>query len=76
MASFIGFVDANAIGVDRRLVMLVAVDEPGVFPRWGGVLAAPVFKHSMERVLSHLLTNEGQRVEQASVVAGSGKAKS
>ncbi len=76
LASFIGFVDANAIGVDRRLVMLVAVDEPGVFPRWGGVLAAPVFKHSMERVLSHLLTNEGQRVEHASVLAGSGKAKS
>ena len=76
LASFIGFVDANAIGVDRRLVMLVAVDEPGVTPRWGGVLAAPVFKHSMERVLSHLLTNEGQRIDIPGQKASSGKALS
>jgi cell division protein FtsI (penicillin-binding protein 3) len=56
LASFIGFVDGRVIGVDRTLVFFVAVDEPGVKPRWGGTLAAPVFKAVVERTLSHLLS--------------------
>ncbi len=58
LASFIGFIDGSPIGVDRTIVMMVAVDEPGVTPRWGGVVAAPVFRASMERILSHLLAAE------------------
>ena len=58
LASFIGFVDGRPIGVNRTIVMMVAVDEPGVYPRWGGVVAAPVFRASMERILSHLLAAE------------------
>ena len=57
LASFIGFVDGAPLGVQKKLVMFVAVDEPGVYPRWGGALAAPVFRRSMERVLSHYLMN-------------------
>lgn len=56
LASFIGFVDGESIGVKRKLVMYVAVDEPAVRPRWGGTLAAPVFRRAMSRILSHLLT--------------------
>ncbi len=68
MASFIGYVDGNEIGVNHRLVMFVAVDEPQVKPRWGGVVAAPVFRRSMERILSHLMTRErGAQVQTASL---------
>ena len=65
LASFIGIVDASGIGINRRLIMLVAVDEPGVRPRWGGVVAAPVFRRSMERVISHLLTTEKTQIQTA-----------
>ena len=68
LASFIGFVDGNAVGVDRTLVLYIAVDEPGVWPRWGGTLAAPVFKKVMERTLSHYLLTEpesGARLAKA-----------
>lgn len=58
LASFIGFVKGQELGLDRSLVMLVAVDEPGVKPRWGGLVAAPVFQKSMERIVSYLLTIE------------------
>lgn len=61
-ASFIGFVDGRDIGVDRKLVMLVAVDEPGTSARWGGTVAAPVFRRSIERVLSYLMTASDPRV--------------
>ncbi|MFN8389295.1 MAG: penicillin-binding protein 2 [Bdellovibrionota bacterium] len=59
LASFIGFVNGNEIGLSRRLVLLVAADEPGTKQRWGGTVAAPVFKRAMERILSHMLTREG-----------------
>ncbi len=67
LASFIGFVDGSHVGVDRRIVLFVAVDEPGVSPRWGGTLAGPVFKRSMERILSHLLTQSSKGVQRASL---------
>ena len=54
-SSYIGIVDARDLGVPDRLIMFVGVDEPAVSSRWGGVLAAPVFKRSMERIVSHLL---------------------
>ena len=60
LASFVGFVNAEEIGLSRKLVMLVAVDEPGVMPRWGGAVAAPVFKRAMSRILTHLLTTGSQ----------------
>ena len=55
LASFIGGVDLNEIGVDKKLVMFIAVDEPNVKPRWGGRLAGPIFKRSMERIVSYIL---------------------
>ena len=58
VASFIGFVDAKPIGVERRLVLYVVVDEPGIFPRWGGAVAAPVFRRALERTLAYLMTHE------------------
>ena len=65
MSSFIGFVDGYEIGIDRKLVMLVLVDEPRVKPRWGGVVAAPIFRRSMERILSHLMTVENSTMRTA-----------
>ena len=61
IGSFIGFIDGNEIGINRKLVMLVSVDEPGVRPRWGGVVAAPIFRRSMERVLSYLISKSEVR---------------
>lgn len=55
-ASFIGYVDSSRGGTPEHLVMFVGVDEPGVYPRWGGVVAAPVFKRAMERILAHKMT--------------------
>ncbi|MDR2337058.1 MAG: penicillin-binding protein 2 [Deltaproteobacteria bacterium] len=54
-SSYIGIVDARELGIESRLIMFVGVDEPATASRWGGVLAAPVFKKSMERIVSHLL---------------------
>ena len=59
-ASFIGFVNAREMGINRKLVMFVAVDEPGVYPRWGGALAGPIFRQSMERILAHLMTSPAE----------------
>ena len=59
VASFVGSIDGSALGVNRRLTALVVVDEPQVKPRWGGVVAGPVFKNIMERTVSYLLTKSG-----------------
>ncbi len=80
LASFVGFVNAEEIGLKRKLVMFVGVDEPGVTPRWGGAVAAPVFKRAMSRILTHLLTTgssepqvagEEQRIATARAVSPS-----
>ena len=55
-ASFVGYVDSSRGGKPEHLVMFVGVDEPGVYPRWGGVVAAPVFRRAMERILAHKMT--------------------
>ncbi|MCC6952891.1 MAG: penicillin-binding protein 2 [Deltaproteobacteria bacterium] len=57
LSSFVGFVDGTQVGIEEKLVMFVGVDEPGVKPRWGGVVAAPVFRRAMERAVTHLMTN-------------------
>jgi len=57
-SSFIGFVDASALGVRRPLVLFIGVDEPSVTPRWGGRLAAPIFRQVITRAISHLLLAE------------------
>ena len=57
-ASFVGFVDASAIGVNRILTLVVVVDEPhGAGSIYGGTLAAPVFQRIMQRSL-HVLSAE------------------
>ncbi len=65
LASFVGFVDGNEIGIRSRLVMFIAMDEPQVRPRWGGIVAAPVFRKAMERILAHLLSVEGKALQTA-----------
>jgi cell division protein FtsI (penicillin-binding protein 3) len=55
VGSFAGFVPAN----DPRLAMLVIIDEPQT-QKWGGVVAAPVFRKVAERVLRHLQVPPGQ----------------
>ncbi len=65
LSSFIGFVDGQKVGVAQKLVMLVVVDEPGVKPRWGGRVAAPIFRRSMERILSHMMSLQGNGLRTA-----------
>jgi cell division protein FtsI (penicillin-binding protein 3) len=65
LSSFIGFVKGDDSRVKRSLVMLVVVDEPGVRPRWGGVVAAPVFRQVMKRTLSYLVAREEQTLKTA-----------
>ena len=55
LSSFIGVADGTSIGISRKLVVFIAVDEPNVTPRWGGTLAAPIFKRSVSRTFSYLL---------------------
>jgi len=62
IASFVGFADATDIGVNRRLSLIVVVDEPNTSSIYGGVLAAPVFKRIMERSLHTLQVQEGEFV--------------
>jgi cell division protein FtsI (penicillin-binding protein 3) len=66
VASFIGFTRGKEVGIKRSLVMLVVVDEPGVRPRWGGTVAAPAFRRSMEYILAYLATLEpAKKLERA-----------
>lgn len=55
-ASFIGYVDLNEAGVDKKIVLFVGVDEPGVYPRWGGTVAAPSFSKIMEKTIAHYVS--------------------
>lgn len=50
-SSFIGFVDASSLGVDKRLTLIVIIDEPHAGSIYGGALAAPVFQRIMQRSL-------------------------
>ncbi len=49
MASFIGFAPAN----DPKITLVVIVESPKISP-YGGVVAAPIFKGIMEKVLFYL----------------------
>jgi cell division protein FtsI/penicillin-binding protein 2 len=69
-ASFIGYIDGREMGLQKKLVMFIAIDEPGVKPRWGGVVAAPVFRSAMERIVSHLLTLQGNTPFQTASFTG------
>lgn len=57
IASFVGFADAAAVGVERRLTLMVLVDEPNTTSIYGGTLAAPVFRKIMTRAL-HLVSTQ------------------
>ena len=59
IASFVGFVDAHAIGIQKNLVLAVIIDEPNTTSIYGGTLAAPVFKRVVKRTLHHLATAKG-----------------
>lgn len=56
VASFAGFVDASDIGINKKLALVVMVDEPSSGGIYGGTHAAPVFKKVMVRALQHLST--------------------
>ncbi len=61
ISSFIGFAEGSKIGVDRKLVLYVIVDEPSVETRWGGTLAAPVFSRVISRSMQYLASMTGSK---------------
>ncbi len=70
IASFLGYADAGAVGVKRKLVLLVIVDEPRGKSIYGGAVAAPVFQRIISRSVELLAlreqfkTGKNPRVEQ------------
>lgn len=70
IASFLGYADAGAVGVKRKLVLLVIVDEPKGKSIYGGAVAAPVFQRVLSRSVELLAlreqfkTGKNPRVEQ------------
>lgn len=58
MASFVGFVDASNIGIHNTYTLMVIVDEPRNGSIYGGLVAAPVFKRIMQRVLQLVNTRD------------------
>lgn len=56
ISSFIGFADATNLGVKKKLVLLVSIDEPNCGVIYGGALAAPVFQRAMSRILNSEIT--------------------
>ncbi len=57
VASFVGFAEASeALGIKKRLTLMVIIDEPRAKSIYGGAVAAPVFKRIMQRSLSLLST--------------------
>ncbi|MBE0617926.1 MAG: transpeptidase family protein, partial [Proteobacteria bacterium] len=65
VASFAGFVPSRA----PRLALLVAVDEPSMGSRYGGMIAAPAFREMARRILGYLQVppEEGPGEEPATV---------
>ncbi|RMG40257.1 MAG: penicillin-binding protein 2 [Candidatus Dadabacteria bacterium] len=58
IASFVGFADGANAGINRRLVLLVSIDEPDTDSIYGGILAAPVFKRIIKKSLYILATRK------------------
>ena len=71
VGSFAGFVPSD----EPRLAMLVIIDEPQT-QKWGGVVAAPVFRKVAERVLRHLKIppTEAKIIKTASMAGENPKA--
>jgi len=61
VASFVGFVDGKAAGVDKLLSLIVIIDEPNTDTIYGGTLAAPVFQKIMTRAIKYLGMSEELR---------------
>lgn len=57
VAGFAGFADGTSLGLNQKLALMVAVDEPGG-AIYGGVVAAPIFRRIMQRVLHYLTTDQ------------------
>jgi len=55
-ASFIGYVNAEGVGIRKLLTLMVVIQEPRGGSIYGGALAAPVFRKIMTRSLSYLST--------------------
>ncbi len=66
LSSFIGFADGSNIGVDRKLVLYIIVDEPSVETRWGGTLAAPVFSRVISKSMQYLASMTGSKQKENS----------
>jgi cell division protein FtsI (penicillin-binding protein 3) len=64
VASFVGFVDASSMGINRGITTMVIMDEPHAKSIYGGTLAAPVFKRIMERSLKFIATRNQLGVGQ------------
>ncbi len=58
-ASFVGFVDGQGVTVNRKLSLVVVIDQPNTTSIYGGTLAAPVFRKIMHRTL-HTLSTQGE----------------
>lgn len=71
VASFAGAAPAKS----PRIVGLVAIDEPTKGSRYGGVIAAPVFREIARRTLSHLNVPPDRPVEVAKKRPGKRKVK-
>ena len=56
VASFVGFADMAGLGVKKKLVLLVTVDEARTTSIYGGTLAAPVFKRVIQRTAHMMVT--------------------
>ncbi len=59
VASFVGFADASAIGIQKNITLMVVIDEPHTKSIYGGTLSAPVFQRIMQRSL-HLISTRDQ----------------
>jgi len=68
VASFAGFAEANEIGIDQKLSLVVMIDEPQGGVIYGGALAAPVFKRVMIRTLQHLAMKNSNSIPTQSMM--------
>lgn len=64
-ASFVGFIDVVEETLNRRLVVAVTIDEPSVRPRFGGVIAAPVFKNTVTKAIDYLRVTQSGAISEA-----------
>jgi cell division protein FtsI (penicillin-binding protein 3) len=73
ISSFVGFIEADTLGISEKLTFVVSVDEPRAKGYYGGVVAAPIFQRAMVRILNTLAIRRALKTNDESGPGAKGR---